>query len=134
MKSRMRESSRDTQAIPTEVHNKHSNLPTFAFPTLYLGSPHFNNPTLRNFEPRIGFSWDPSHAGKTAVREAFGMFEVLPPNYEFFLAEAQSAPFAVNLTAAPLTPGSRREQSLLRICHRAWSGPRFSSTLRGITS
>ena len=27
-----------------------------------------------NIEPRVGFSWDPWHDGKTAVRGAFGIF------------------------------------------------------------
>src|SRR6266849_4979276 len=37
-----------------------------------------NNPTTKNFEPRIGFSWDPFKNGKTAVRGGFGVFDVLP--------------------------------------------------------
>lgn len=39
-------------------------------------APLFNNPTLRNFEPRIGFAWDPHGDAKTAVRGGFGMFDV----------------------------------------------------------
>jgi len=92
--------------VPTDVHNQLSNLPTFTSPTPQIGSPYFNNPTKRNFEPRLGLSWDPFRDGKTAVRAAFGMFDALPLNYEFFLAEALSAPFVQILTATNLAPGS----------------------------
>lgn len=92
--------------VPTEVQNKLVNLPTFTSATPNLGSPYFNNPTYRNFEPRLGFSWDPFKDGKTAVRGAFGIFDVLPLNYEFFLTEALSAPFAEILTASNLAPGT----------------------------
>src|SRR5260370_11460598 len=54
-----------------------------------------NNPTLKNFEPRIGFSWDPFKTGKTAVRAGFGIFDVLPLPYEFGLNTAATAPFQI---------------------------------------
>jgi hypothetical protein len=92
--------------VPTEVQNKLSNLLTFASPTPQLGSPYFTNPTRINFEPRVGFSWDPFHNGKTAVRGAFGLFDVLPLNYEFLEGEDQSAPFAQIITTSNLAAGS----------------------------
>lgn len=54
-----------------------------------------DNPTTRNFEPRIGFSWDPFKNGKTAVRGAFGMFDVLPLPYVFGLNTAATAPYQI---------------------------------------
>src|SRR5882724_8367896 len=53
----------------------------------------FSNPTLRNFEPRVGFAWDPLRNGKTAVRGGIGMFDVLPLPYQFVLLTSQATPF-----------------------------------------
>jgi len=40
---------------------------------VHLGNPFFDNPTLKDFLPRIGFSLDPFGSGKTAVRAGFGI-------------------------------------------------------------
>jgi hypothetical protein len=61
----------------------------------HVGSFIAQNPTTKNFEPRIGFSWDPSKNSKTAVRGGFGMFDVLPLPYEFGLNTAATFPYQV---------------------------------------
>jgi hypothetical protein len=60
-----------------------------------VNSPLVNNPTTKNFEPRIGLSWDPFKDGKTAVRAGFAIFDVLPLPYEFGLNTAATAPFQI---------------------------------------
>jgi carboxypeptidase family protein/TonB-dependent receptor-like protein len=51
------------------------------------------NPTLHNFEPRVGFAWDALHNGRLAVRGGAGMFDVLPLPYQITLMETQASPF-----------------------------------------
>ena len=60
-----------------------------------VSSPLLKNPTTKDFEPRIGFAYDPFKDGKTAVRGAFGIFDVLPLPYEFGLNTAATAPFQI---------------------------------------
>ena len=71
-----------------------------------VSSPILQNPTTKNFEPRIGLAWDPFHDGKTAVRAGFGMFDVLPLPYEFGLNTAATAPFQIIGAAKGATLGT----------------------------
>ena len=52
-----------------------------------------HNPTLKNFEPRVGFAWDPFHNGKTAVRGGFGVFDAMPLPYELVFNSTSTIPF-----------------------------------------
>src|SRR5882724_474711 len=92
--------------VPTEVQGKLTVLRHLTDAQPHLGDPLFSNPTLRNFEPRIGLSWDPFSNGKTAISAGFGMFDVLPLPYLIQFNELFSAPFFQLGSATNLPAGS----------------------------
>ncbi|MCU1238833.1 MAG: TonB-dependent receptor plug, partial [Candidatus Solibacter sp.] len=118
--------------VPYEVNGKFANLRTLSSPTIYTGGGLFQNPTMRNFEPRVGVAWDPFGTGKTSVRAGFGMFDVLPLTYQFNLAEVSAAPFQQVASTSTLPVGSFpsgavplvQQASLLRTTYIQYNPPR----------
>jgi outer membrane receptor protein involved in Fe transport len=88
---------------PTEADGKISNLRNVTDLELTIGDPWHDNPSLKNFAPRIGLAWDPAGDGKTAVRGGFGIFhdEILPKYY--FFSGSLNPPFTTR-TSIPNPP------------------------------
>jgi hypothetical protein len=83
----------EMSTVISETNGKLANLRNITDAVAHTGNPFFGNPTLKDFEPRFGFAWDPLKTGKTAVRGGIGMFDVQPLPYQFILLATQAVPF-----------------------------------------
>jgi hypothetical protein len=92
-------------SVPEETAGRMSNLRVLSGNTPSTGSPYYRNPSLKNFEPRIGFAWDPFHDGRTSVRGGFGYYDILPLIVETGPGLDGVAPFDLAVSGSNLGAG-----------------------------
>ena len=92
--------------LPTEAHGLYGSLVNLTDPTVTrVPTLWAKNPSLKNFEPRVGLSWDPFGTQKTSIHAGFGVFDILPLPWMYNQTLPSSVPFTALASASGLVQG-----------------------------
>ncbi len=93
----------DWETNPVETHNLFTNVVGPPFQPNFVSVPNAyqNNPSNRNFDPRVGLAWDVFGDHKTAVRAGFGIFHDPYTTYAFSSAYVSSPPYDTQIQIFP---------------------------------
>lgn len=91
---------------PHDQHNQLYAVTNFVTSTGFTQVPNTfaSNPTTKNFDPRVGFAYDPFADHKTSIRAGFGIFHELVLPATFFPSAVSSPPWNTVLVSSPTFP------------------------------
>jgi hypothetical protein len=85
----------DFETNPVEIHNAYYNVvgPPFGTGFQQVPNAYVSNPSVHNFDPRVGLAWDVFGDHKTSVRAGFGIFHDPFQTYTFSSAYTSNPPY-----------------------------------------